>query len=66
MLAEDGVQAVQAVLRTMPDLVILDVQMSKVSGYVAGRLLKDSWQTSEVPVLFLTSLNAACDRYWGA
>jgi twitching motility two-component system response regulator PilH len=66
ILAEDGVQAVQAVFRSMPDVVILDVQMPRVSGYVAARVLKDDWQTADLPVLFLTSLNAASDRYWGA
>src|SRR3954453_16068306 len=64
--AEDGVEAVQAVLRTQPDAVILDVQMPRVSGYVAARLLKDDWQTADIPVLLLTSLDAASDRYWGA
>ncbi len=66
IVAEDGVEAVQAVFRTMPDVVVLDVQMPRVSGYVAARLLKDDWQTADLPVLFLTSLNAASDRYWGA
>ena len=65
-VAEDGVQAVQAVFATMPDVVVLDVQMPRVSGYVAARVLKDDWQTADLPVLFLTSLNAASDRYWGA
>ncbi len=64
--AEDGVQAVQAVFRHMPDAVVLDVQMPRVSGYVAARLLKDDWRTSEIPLLLLTSLDAASDRYWGA
>jgi DNA-binding response OmpR family regulator len=64
--AEDGVEAVQVVLRTMPDAVVLDVQMPRVSGYVAARLLKDDWQTAEIPVILLTSLDAASDRYWGA
>jgi CheY-like chemotaxis protein len=66
VLAQDGVEAVQAAFRTMPDVVVLDVQMPRVSGYVAARLLKDDWQTADLPVLFLTSLNAASDRYWGA
>src|SRR5947208_6466779 len=64
--AEDGVEAVQAVLRTQPDAVILDVQMPRVSGYVAARLLKDDWQSAEIPVILLTSLDAASDRYWGS
>jgi CheY-like chemotaxis protein len=64
--AEDGVEAVQAVLRAMPDAVVLDVQMPRVSGYVAARLLKDDWQTADIPIVLLTSLDAASDRYWGA
>src|SRR5947208_10833367 len=44
--AEDGVEAVQTVLRTMPDAVVLDVQMPRVSGYVAARLSKDDCQTA--------------------
>ena len=63
--AEDGVEAVQAVFRTQPDAVILDVQMPRLSGYVAARLLKDDWQTADIPVVLLTSLDAASDRYWG-
>jgi len=64
--AEDGVEAVQAVFRVQPDAVVLDVQMPRVSGYVAARLLKDDWQTSDIPIVLLTSLDAASDRYWGA
>ena len=64
--AEDGVEAVQTVFATQPDAIILDVQMPRVSGYVAARLLKDDWMTSDIPVILLTSLDAATDRYWGA
>jgi len=64
--AEDGVEAVQGVFRSQPDAVILDVQMPRLSGYVAARLLKDDWQTAEIPIVILTSLDAASDRYWGA
>ena len=45
--------------RNQPDAVILDVQMPRVSGYVAARLLKDDWQTADIPILLLTSLDAA-------
>src|SRR5687767_6276624 len=63
--AEDGVMAVQAVFANQPDAVVMDVQMPRVSGYVATRLLKDDWQTADIPVILLTSLDAASDRYWG-
>jgi twitching motility two-component system response regulator PilH len=62
---DDGVQAVQAVFQHQPDAVVLDVQMPRLSGYVAVRVLKDDWQTADIPTLLLTSLDAASDRYWG-
>lgn len=62
--AEDGIGAVQAVLAHQPDAVVLDVQMPRVSGFIAARLLKDDWQTADIPVVMLTSLDAASDRYW--
>ena len=62
--AEDGIQAVQEVFRHQPDAVVLDVQMPRVSGFIAARLLKDDWQTADIPVVMLTSLDAASDRYW--
>jgi CheY-like chemotaxis protein len=66
VFAEDGVEAVQAAFHSQPDAIILDVQMPRLSGYVAARLLKDDWQTTEIPIVLLTSLDAASDRYWGA
>lgn len=60
----DGIGAVQAVFACQPDAVVLDVQMPRVSGFIAARLLKDDWQTADIPVVMLTSLDAASDRYW--
>ena len=63
--AENGVQAVQAVFEHQPDAVVLDVHMPRLSGYVAARLLKDDWQTADIPVVLLTTLDAPGDRFWG-
>lgn len=62
--AEDGIGAVQQVFAQQPDAVVLDVQMPRVSGFIAARVLKDDWQTADIPVVMLTSLDAASDRYW--
>ncbi len=62
--AEDGIGAVQQVFTHQPDAVVLDVQMPRVSGFIAARVLKDDWQTADIPVVMLTSLDAASDRYW--
>jgi CheY-like chemotaxis protein len=61
---EDGIEAVQAAFQHQPDAIVLDVQMPRVSGFIAARLLKDDWQTADIPVVMLTSLDAASDRYW--
>jgi CheY-like chemotaxis protein len=63
---EDGIGAVQAVFLHQPDAVVLDVQMPRVSGFIAARVLKDDWQTADIPVVMLTSLGAASDRYWAS
>ena len=51
--AVDGMDAVQAVFRTQPDAVVLDVQMPRVSGYVAARVIKNSnsrpWSNCSAP-----------------
>lgn len=62
---EDGVAAVQAVFAHQPDAVVMDVAMPRLSGYVAVRLLKEDWATSDIPVVLLTALDTASDRYWG-
>jgi CheY-like chemotaxis protein len=64
-VAEDGLEAVQAANLHQPDAVVMDVQMPRLSGYVAARLLKEDWATADIPVVLLTSLDAASDRYWG-
>jgi twitching motility two-component system response regulator PilH len=62
--AEDGIGAVQQAFARQPDAVVLDVQMPRVSGFIAARVLKDDWQTADIPLVMLTSLDAASDRYW--
>ena len=62
--AFDGRMAVAAVHEAVRngdpfDAVVMDVQMPRLSGYVAARLLKEDWATADIPVVLLTSLDAA-------
>ena len=63
--AEDGLEAVQLFYTEQPDLVLLDIQMPKLHGYVVCRLIKEDPAASHVPVLILTARESAEDRYWG-
>ncbi|MGI9646965.1 MAG: response regulator [Acidimicrobiia bacterium] len=63
--AMDGLEAVQCFYQENPDLVLLDIQMPKLHGYVVCRLLKEDPASRHIPVLILTGRDSAEDRYWG-
>jgi diguanylate cyclase (GGDEF)-like protein len=50
----DPVEALEAVIASPPDLILLDLDMPVLSGEDVCRRLKDTPQTSMVPVIFLT------------
>jgi len=64
IVAEDGVEAIQRFYENPPGLVLLDIQMPKVSGYLVCRLIKEDWSVANTPVLMLTARDTAEDRYW--
>jgi putative two-component system response regulator len=41
--------------QTLPDIILLDVMMPKMSGYEAIDILKSNPRTADIPVIFLTS-----------
>ena len=55
VLVANGVEAIEAVSRERPDLILLDVRMPKMSGYDVCRLIKENPDTSEIPVVFLSA-----------
>jgi diguanylate cyclase (GGDEF)-like protein len=63
--ARDGLEAVEKALLEDVDLVVLDVNMPRMNGYQACRLLKSEEATRDVPVVILTSKDQAGDRFWG-
>nr|WP_274382021.1 two-component system response regulator [Myxacorys almedinensis] len=55
--AESGDSALAHVLKTKPDLVLLDVMMPGMDGYEVCRRLKDDEQTRLTPIVFVTALD---------
>lgn len=52
-----GWEALQAVSREKPDLIILDIMMPRVNGYEVCQILKENPKTKQIPVIFLTALS---------
>jgi DNA-binding response OmpR family regulator len=60
--ATDPEAALPELLRSVPDLVILDVSMPGMSGWELCALLRRQSATRDVPVLFLTGRREVRDR----
>lgn len=61
--AADGKEALTAVGRDRPDLIVLDVMMPEVDGFEVCRRLRRDGDTT--PVLFLTARDATQDKVEG-
>ena len=59
--ASTGVEALEIVKEKMPDLVLLDVMMPKMSGFEVCRRLKGDPQTSHIPIIMVTALSELAD-----
>jgi two-component system, OmpR family, alkaline phosphatase synthesis response regulator PhoP len=59
--AGDGAEAMDIIRKTLPDLVLLDVMMPKMSGFEVCRRLKNNPDTAEIPVIMVTALNELGD-----
>ena len=67
LVALDAEQALHIVQRAdpRPDLILLDVMMPGMDGYAACRQLKSDPGTADIPVIFLTALDAGEDEACG-
>ncbi len=55
-VALGGQQAMDAVRRSAPDLVLLDIVMPDIDGYDVCQRLRAAEETRELPIMFLSSL----------
>ena len=71
--AENGQEALAAVARQRPDLILMDIQLPVMDGYEATRRLKSDPGTKSIPIIVVTSYAlsgdetkaraAGCDAY---
>ena len=58
----EGQAAVEIAKATAPDLILLDIMLSGISGYDVCRNLKAIEETCEIPVIFLSALGQSLDK----
>ena len=63
--ASDGEQALKIVEETLPDLVLMDVVMPKMSGYEVCHRIKQKSATRLTPVVLITALSDRENRIQG-
>ena len=55
--AEDGQKALDILAKQqLPDLILLDVMMPKISGFEVCRKIKENPKTKDIPVIMVTAL----------
>jgi len=63
--ARSGREALIAVARTLPDLIVSDVRMPGMDGFQLARKLRASTHSALVPIVFLTAKDETEDRVEG-
>jgi len=71
--AENGQEAIDAVAKKIPDLILMDIQLPVMDGYEATRRIKANPDWKEIPIIVVTSYAlsgdaekaraAGCDDY---
>jgi two-component system, cell cycle response regulator DivK len=60
--AVDGESGVAQAQKELPELILMDVQLPKMSGLDATRILKADPRTSHIPIIVITSFALSGDR----
>jgi two-component system cell cycle response regulator DivK len=59
--AKDGELGVETALRELPDLILMDIQLPKLSGLEATRKLRADPKTAAIPIIVVTSFALSGD-----
>lgn len=65
LFAPSGRIAIRSAIRSLPDLILMDVTMPEMDGFEACRLLKEDPRTAHIPVIFVTARDRDVDLATG-
>lgn len=61
-VASGGFEALRMARQSTPDLVLLDVHMPDLDGFEVCRALRETWDSSKLPVVFLSAAQDPVNR----
>ncbi len=62
LLAKNGIEALEQVVNTIPDLIIMDIQMPEMDGYETVVRMRTDPRLNKVPIVGLSAYAMASDR----
>lgn len=65
LVAKSGKSALDKLKNILPDLILLDVMMPGIDGFETCQRLKESPETKDIPVIFITALSESIDKVQG-
>ncbi|MDR0443684.1 MAG: response regulator [Treponema sp.] len=63
--AKNGSSAIEKATEYLPDLILLDIIMPDINGYEVLAILKQTYKTKNIPVIFITGLDSTADEEKG-
>jgi DNA-binding response OmpR family regulator len=59
--AADGAEGLERAREVLPDIVVLDVMMPRMTGYEVAKALREDDQTAHIPIIFVTARAQSSD-----
>ena len=64
-VALSGEEALEKIEQNCPDLIVLDIVLPGRSGFEICRELKNSENTSKIPIILCSTKGTEMDKFWG-
>jgi len=61
LIAADGLEALEKIETFVPDIILLDIMMPRMSGFEVCKRIKKNPKTADIPVVMVTALNELGD-----
>ncbi len=59
--AADGAEGLERAREVLPDIVVLDVMMPRMTGYEVAKALRENSDTAHIPIIFVTARAQSSD-----